>query len=554
MPPTRSPSSKQSKSTPALVQRLGDGDAGRAGADHAGPGAGIAHAPKPRRLAKRPGQLAAACGSRSSATPTCRRAPGALPERCLELIRASDLVVHTGDFTGREALELIEAIGPPLVAVHGNVDEPAIVERLPADGRASSRRAGMRSRRDPRRRAPPRPARAAAATLPERGGGPLRPLPPAAPRAAPRTDSRSSTPAARPSAAGRRPARWGRRRSTVARSPSAMSTSVDRARGFGTMNGEASGGRRRRSPSIAKGRPCSRPTGSSPSYPRPSWDRSPWRRPPQPSRRGSSGSPRGSTPRAAATALRESASKPGEGGKAKAGSALARRPALPADRQRRLRRAPLRDRPRLRPGDEPFADGTGTTMRAAGDPGPLASSQPRLPGRPDRLRGHRRRAARPFKQVDATPAFSASIPDGRPSRRSWSSRPPQGYVKSGTKFERRRRLQRRPRSAIIDADDSIEGWIRACSAAELTLRRLLHRQRADRRAELVPVQQLPDRQGDVRDHDHRPGPHVALGAGELEARIDNGDGTRPGSGRRTTRPPPSCSATVGPVRLLDVAR
>ena len=54
-----------------------------------------------------------------------------LPAECVEAIRASDLVVHTGDFTGIETLELIESIGPPLVAVHGNVDVPAVVARLP---------------------------------------------------------------------------------------------------------------------------------------------------------------------------------------------------------------------------------------------------------------------------------------------------------------------------------------------------------------------------------------------------------------------------------------
>jgi len=54
-----------------------------------------------------------------------------LPEACVELIRGSELVVHTGDFTRLEALEQIAAIGPPLVAVHGNVDEPALVDQLP---------------------------------------------------------------------------------------------------------------------------------------------------------------------------------------------------------------------------------------------------------------------------------------------------------------------------------------------------------------------------------------------------------------------------------------
>jgi putative phosphoesterase len=54
-----------------------------------------------------------------------------LPADCLEAIEASDLVVHTGDFTGPEALELVAAIGPPLVAVHGNVDAPAVTAQLP---------------------------------------------------------------------------------------------------------------------------------------------------------------------------------------------------------------------------------------------------------------------------------------------------------------------------------------------------------------------------------------------------------------------------------------
>jgi putative phosphoesterase len=59
------------------------------------------------------------------------RGARALPDACVEEVRASDLVVHTGDFTGIEALELIESIGPPLVAVHGNVDVPAVAARLP---------------------------------------------------------------------------------------------------------------------------------------------------------------------------------------------------------------------------------------------------------------------------------------------------------------------------------------------------------------------------------------------------------------------------------------
>ena len=65
-----------------------------------------------------------------------------LPEPCLERLRAADLVVHAGDFTTAAVLDELEALGPPVAAVHGNVDEPALRERLPAErvvtaGRAS---------------------------------------------------------------------------------------------------------------------------------------------------------------------------------------------------------------------------------------------------------------------------------------------------------------------------------------------------------------------------------------------------------------------------------
>jgi putative phosphoesterase len=54
-----------------------------------------------------------------------------LPDECVRIIAAADLVIHAGDFMRVEAYEEIEAIGPPLVGVHGNVDEPALRERLP---------------------------------------------------------------------------------------------------------------------------------------------------------------------------------------------------------------------------------------------------------------------------------------------------------------------------------------------------------------------------------------------------------------------------------------
>jgi uncharacterized protein len=56
-----------------------------------------------------------------------------LPERCGELIASSQLLLHAGDVMTREALAGIEAIGPPVAAVHGNVDSPELRGMLPAE-------------------------------------------------------------------------------------------------------------------------------------------------------------------------------------------------------------------------------------------------------------------------------------------------------------------------------------------------------------------------------------------------------------------------------------
>jgi putative phosphoesterase len=55
-----------------------------------------------------------------------------LPPRCIELIAGANAVIHAGDFVASSVLEEIEALGPPVHAVHGNVDEPALRQRLPA--------------------------------------------------------------------------------------------------------------------------------------------------------------------------------------------------------------------------------------------------------------------------------------------------------------------------------------------------------------------------------------------------------------------------------------
>jgi uncharacterized protein len=56
-----------------------------------------------------------------------------LPDACIELIHAADLVVHAGDFTGAALLDELEAMSSRLCAVHGNVDSPEVVSRLPAE-------------------------------------------------------------------------------------------------------------------------------------------------------------------------------------------------------------------------------------------------------------------------------------------------------------------------------------------------------------------------------------------------------------------------------------
>jgi putative phosphoesterase len=54
-----------------------------------------------------------------------------LSEGCMRRVADADLVIHLGDFSTVAAYDEIAALGPELVAVHGNVDEPALRRRLP---------------------------------------------------------------------------------------------------------------------------------------------------------------------------------------------------------------------------------------------------------------------------------------------------------------------------------------------------------------------------------------------------------------------------------------
>ena len=55
-----------------------------------------------------------------------------LPAECLRRLAAADLILHAGDHASLAALEELRALGPPVAAVRGNVDEPALRAALPA--------------------------------------------------------------------------------------------------------------------------------------------------------------------------------------------------------------------------------------------------------------------------------------------------------------------------------------------------------------------------------------------------------------------------------------
>jgi uncharacterized protein len=56
-----------------------------------------------------------------------------LPEACVDRIAAADLLLHAGDFSTVEVLRELEAIGPPVIGVHGNVDSAELRRLLPQE-------------------------------------------------------------------------------------------------------------------------------------------------------------------------------------------------------------------------------------------------------------------------------------------------------------------------------------------------------------------------------------------------------------------------------------
>jgi putative phosphoesterase len=55
-----------------------------------------------------------------------------IPASCLDRCRDADAILHAGDLIDVPVLELLRGLGPPLHAIHGNVDTAAIRALLPA--------------------------------------------------------------------------------------------------------------------------------------------------------------------------------------------------------------------------------------------------------------------------------------------------------------------------------------------------------------------------------------------------------------------------------------
>ena len=56
-----------------------------------------------------------------------------LPDECVARLRAADAILHAGDLVAASFLAELQALGPPVHAVAGNVDEPALQALLPGE-------------------------------------------------------------------------------------------------------------------------------------------------------------------------------------------------------------------------------------------------------------------------------------------------------------------------------------------------------------------------------------------------------------------------------------
>jgi uncharacterized protein len=61
------------------------------------------------------------------------RGSRSLPDACERRIATADLLLHAGDLMTVEVLRELEAIGPPVIAVHGNMDSAELRRLLPEE-------------------------------------------------------------------------------------------------------------------------------------------------------------------------------------------------------------------------------------------------------------------------------------------------------------------------------------------------------------------------------------------------------------------------------------
>jgi putative phosphoesterase len=59
------------------------------------------------------------------------RGARALPSACVQRLRTADAILHAGDLIALSVLRELEALGPPVHAVAGNVDDPDVRMALP---------------------------------------------------------------------------------------------------------------------------------------------------------------------------------------------------------------------------------------------------------------------------------------------------------------------------------------------------------------------------------------------------------------------------------------
>jgi putative phosphoesterase len=73
------------------------------------------------------------------------RGPRRLPDECVARCAAADLILHGGDVMTATTLAEIELIGPPVLAVQGNVDDADLRRELPLERmvEAAGARIGM---------------------------------------------------------------------------------------------------------------------------------------------------------------------------------------------------------------------------------------------------------------------------------------------------------------------------------------------------------------------------------------------------------------------------